>query len=197
MEPPSRRCSGIVVGWPATRSSYASKPSMLPPAAIFNFSAGEKSVASAARSANWLVQHDAHGPGVVENATDLAGRGARIERNRTEPTLLRGQLPDHHVDAVREVVRDRVPGREAAAAQRVHELVGASGELAECQCQARRGGRDRGKVGVVFGDPPHAQPLAPRVRLARGTRVTDRAHTGTISEFSTLNRLTGGRGAAR
>ena len=103
------------------------------------------------------------GAGVLDDPGDLAGRQRRVQQYVPQPDLGRGELPHDGVDVVRERVDHDVAGREAARLEQVRGLVGARHELTEGEPATRRRRRDRREVGMVLGDPPHAEPLLVRI----------------------------------
>ena len=118
------------------------------------------------------VDDDAVGTGVVDDGAHLTGRQRRVERDAVDARLLERQLPPDHVDAVRQCVGDDVAGAESVSPDRVDDLVGAAGELAERQGHAGRGFDDRGKVGMIVGDPPDTESLIPRRHVKEYTEST-------------------------
>jgi hypothetical protein len=100
---------------------------------------------------------------MVHNALDLGPGESGIQGDGGEPTLLRSQLPAHHVDVVRQGVGENVAGGQTPGPEAVDELVGPAGQLGERERDARRTGHHRRLIGVLLGEIPESEPPIPRV----------------------------------
>ena len=109
------------------------------------------------------VQDDACRVRVVDDPLDLRPGERRVERDRLVAALLRCQLPHDDVDVVGQRVGEDVTGDEPLGPQAVHHLVGAPGQLGECQRDARWGGDDSRLIRMFVGKMPHTERPVPGV----------------------------------
>ncbi len=97
---------------------------------------------------------------MLEDGGQLVFGEERVERDEVPTRLVAGERAHDQVDAVGQQGGDGVARLHPARPEQVDELVRATGELAVGERTVGR--RDhRGKVGMVFGDPPEAEALVP------------------------------------
>ncbi len=103
-----------------------------------------------------LVRHEGLRPRVLQDVGDLGRDQVVVDGDEVPAGLEGGQVDLDHLGAVRQERGHHVPRFEPESTQRVHQLIGATEELARRHVTALRG--DEGEVvGIFLGQGPKAE----------------------------------------